>query len=168
MRSLLLFVLLSISGVAFANPFDSFVGTYKVKGQPSVKNSDRVQCRKYDLSTANKVQVIASRDSRSGRTHLIRVFKSGGGASTFTVAEYNYDSGFSRPDVIHYRASTDGRAPNFAMNSVVINSNTLQIFGQLSLGRPGGKVELRISEDHEEDSDFGYRRWSCSFIANLK
>lgn len=168
MRAFVFLMIPFLSTAAFANPFDSFIGKYKISGKPQMRNSDAVQCRKFELSGAKSLEVVASPDTRSGRTHLVRVVKSEGGASTFSISEYNYDSGFSEPILTEYRASIDGRAPNFAMNSVVIDSDERTDFAQLSLGRPGGKIELRISQQHEENSNYGYRRWTCEFIAQFR
>jgi hypothetical protein len=163
MKSTVLAVLFGVSALAHANPFDAFTGRFKVKGAPHIKISDPVQCRRFQLSEASTVEL---KIARSGRTHAVRINKADGSAVTFNISEYNYERGIG--DSTKHEASTSGRAPNFALNSAQTYNDESHDFQQISFGRPNKEIELRIQQSHEENGDFGYRKWSCEFIAKLK
>jgi hypothetical protein len=76
------------SASAFANPFDKFVGHYKVNGSPQITNESAKFCNRFDFK--NVVRVRVERNS-SGyqQTHLVYI-ENQTGWSVHPLTEFEY------------------------------------------------------------------------------
>lgn len=143
---------------AFANPFDSFVGKYKVDGTVSVKNHNAKACIRYGLPKITGVEVKPDTNGYK-QSHVIYLLNSSGW-SGLPVMQYEDKSDF---DSTVYYARVSGGS-NSASN--VWGSTAAEHYqDKFSIERSGTNLTFNFSEEYVVN---GTVTAGCYYQAKLK
>lgn len=144
----LLILLMSLTAApSFANPFDSFIGQYKVEGKIEIRNFKAKGCIRYGIPDLKSIEV--KQDSQGYKqSHFIYLFNSMGW-NGLPVMQYEDRSEFD-PSVLYFARVSGGS--NLATN--FWGSNSKEHFeDRFSLQRIGDKVVFSFSEEYIENNE---------------
>jgi hypothetical protein len=77
MKSLTIIATFLFSAAAFANPFDGFIGEYKVNGSPQITNNNAKWCNRFDFKNITGLKVEKD-TSGYQQSHVIYIQKPNG------------------------------------------------------------------------------------------
>jgi hypothetical protein len=132
-------LLFSIS--AFANPFDSFVGKYKVEGPVNVKNYNAKACIRYGLPNITGIEVKTDTNGYK-QSHLIYLISSTGW-SGLPVMQYEDRSDFDST-IFYARISGGSSTASNTWGSTAMEHYE----DKFSFERAGSSLTFNFSEEY--------------------
>lgn len=161
MKSFVILLASLSASVAFANPFDSFIGNYAVVGQPTVHADGNVrECVRFDFAQLDGFSVVADKTGYN-QTHVLR-FQSDNDhlVSSHPVMEYNYTEPMGHGGS-YAKTSGDGTS---AKNEYTDWGNGTQRSLTVTIQKSGTQFLLVMTEVDSENSQ---SMASCTYSAVL-
>ena len=157
--SISLLVLLPV--IAFANPFDGFVGEYKVSSELVVTSSDAADCARIQMDRLSEVK-IRKGDYGFKNTHVVTLVR-GGMYLSYPIAEYYREYGpTNSSDYVVYAKTTGDE--NSAKNERGVKSpNTSKKF-VIALEKQAGETNLKMTTEGTVNST----TTSCVYEVDLE
>lgn len=148
MKGIILAACLAISSSAFANPFDGFIGEYKVNGSPTIRAQNAKWCNRFDFK--NIVGLKVAKDTNGyAQSHVLYILNPAGWSGHPTM-DFDYKNEFGTGGSYAKSTGSSNSASNvwasFSINPQETESLTV------SIEKLGSEFAFSMSEELKQNS----------------